>query len=164
MQESANASGAFLREGNVEEKEMREAKVPTFVTLAEVSAYIDELVTQEHGYGTCVYAMSMAAVAAYNYVASKLEVTGFQASCADLDIVRRNRRLEHGFRLVDYQDLLYPQYCDSEHFPGYKELLEELKKELGEAAAKLLEETPCANPDVLKHWAMLAERAKEGGE
>lgn len=92
------------------EIELKEAKVPWLKTKEELIDYIDKLVEQEHNYGTCVYAMSMAAVAAFNYVASKLIVTGFQASCAELDILRRIRNLEGSFMITDASKLLYPQY------------------------------------------------------
>lgn len=91
---------------DLNEPEMRDSTVPTFDTPIQVMDYIESLVTQDHDYGTCVYAMSMAAVAAYNYVARKLGVTGFQASCADLDIVRRNRRIDGPFMLVNGENVV----------------------------------------------------------
>ena len=75
------------------EQEMRDTEVPRANTIGELSDYIESLVQQEHDYGTCVYAMSMAATAAFNYVARRLGVTGFQASCADMDVLRRTRRI-----------------------------------------------------------------------
>src|SRR5574343_1229666 len=99
------------------EQEMRESEVPTFDTIEELSKYVAELVSQDHDYGTCCYAMSMSAVAAFNFVAHKLGVTGFQASCADLDILRRTRYLKGPFAIQNYSNLLYPQYADAEHFP-----------------------------------------------
>ena len=61
------------------EQDMRAAEVPSAGTIGELSDYIESLVQQEHDYGTCVYAMSMAATSAFNYVAHQLGVTGFQA-------------------------------------------------------------------------------------
>ena len=92
------------------EQQMRKADVPTLDTTQELAAYIESLTDREHDYGTCVYAMSMAAVAAFNHVARKLGVTGFQASCADLDVLRRTRQLDCPFMLIKASDMLYPQY------------------------------------------------------
>lgn len=136
---------------------MREAEVPRINTVKELTSYIRKLTKQKHDYGTCVYAMSMSAQAAFNYVAHCLGVTGFQASCADMDFLRRTRRLKHGFRFIDYSNLLYPQYLNSEHFPSIWQLIEENKKRLSEAAKKLLKESPSAHPDVIAHWKMLSE-------
>lgn len=141
------------------EEQMREAEVPWPKSPEELSAYIARLVDQQHDYGTCVYAMSMAAVAAYNYVAHRLGVTGFQASCADMDFIRRTRGLTMGFRLMDYSKLLYPQYLTEEHFPTLPHLMVEHAKELAEAAQKKLDETGgVAHEDVLAHWKALASR------
>ena len=135
------------------EKELRETKVKWPKSKEELIEYIDSLVEREHDYGTCVYAMSMAAVAAFYYVSHKLGVTGYQASCADMDILRRTRSLKNGFRLIDYEKLLYPQYLNNEHFPTKEELMNEVGEQLAEAAKKKLEETNGeVHPNVKHHW------------
>jgi hypothetical protein len=136
------------------EKEMREAKVPWLDTPEQLADYIKSLVDRPHDYGTCVYAVSMAAVAAYQYVGRKLGTTGFQSSCADLDILRRARGWEWG-RVLNYEDLLYPQYANRERFPTVEDLLYEHRAELAKRAAVLLEKSPTAHPDVLAHWRKL---------
>ena len=91
------------------ESEFRNEEVPTPHSEEQLISYIRSLVNKNHDYGTCVYAMSMAAVASFNYIAHKLGVSGFQASCADLNILSRIRNLKCGFRIFNYADLLYPQ-------------------------------------------------------
>lgn len=140
------------------EQEMRAATVPTFDTEEQLTEYIRNLVGQEHDYGTCAYAMSMAATAAFQFVAKRLNVTGFQASCADLDVLRRTRDLEWGC-VQNFKDLLYPQLAHK--FPGWDALLQEHRYELGRRARKLLAENLNAAPEVRAHWAVLAE--KTGG-
>lgn len=137
------------------EAELRDATVPTPQTQEELDAYIRSLVDRPHDYGTCVYAMSMAAVATYNYVAHKLGVTGFQAGAADMDILRRTRHLERG-RILDYNNLLYPQYCDEEHFPSWQVLIQKNKDWLREEAKKRLAENGIASDGVTRHWKTLA--------
>ena len=132
---------------------MRESKVPTFDTIEELSQYVSELVSQNHDYGTCCYAMSMSAVAAFNFVARKLGVTSFQASCADLDILRRTRNMER-FQVSDLSNLLYPQYADK--FKSFDEAIVENSEWLSKRAAELLIQSPEARPNVLSHWRFLA--------
>lgn len=101
---------AHMTEAASGESAMRDAKVPWPLTKEQLVEYIQSLVDRQHDYGTCVYAMSMAAEAAFNYVSHCLGVTGFQASCADLDFVRRTRSLKGPFILLKGEDMLYPQY------------------------------------------------------
>ena len=82
------------------EQELRGYKVPTPRSIDELTNIICDLTERKHDYGTCVYAMSIAATAAFNYMASTLGVTGFQASCADMDVLRRTRGYEHGFQVI----------------------------------------------------------------
>ncbi len=144
---------------------MRESKVPTFDTEIELMNYIKSLETQEHDYGTCVYAMSMAATAAFNYMARKLGVTGFQAGCADLDILRRTRNLESGFKILNYENVFYPQCCNSEYFPSHTDIINSNKiwaaKEAKKKIAAIKNDSGGAHPDVLNHWELLASLATD---
>lgn len=152
---------------HTKEFEMRDATIPFFETKKELYAYIDELVNMEHDYGTCVYAMSSAAVAAFNYVAGRLGCTGFQASMADLDILRRTRSIKGPFRITNYENLLYPQYCTEEHFPSIDTLINKNIKWLAEQAKIKLETVESPHTNVKSHWEWLVnlhaglEAAKE---
>lgn len=139
------------------EAELREFKTPWPKTEAELTSLIDKLVHRQHNYGTCVYAMSIAAEATFHYVACQLGVTGFQASCADMDFLRRTRGYKHGYRILDYGKLLYPQSSTSEDFPSAAELMEENHEMLAEEATKLLKESgDRAHPNVVAWWKRLA--------
>lgn len=140
------------------ESEMRDSEVPWFETMEELETYIEELVNQQHDYGTCVYAISMAATATFRYVAKSLGCTGFQAGCADLDIIRRVRGLKNGFRIFNYDNLLYPQY--ENEYPTWDQLLEENKKNLAELAREKLANYPQAHPNVIAHWKKLVENGE----
>lgn len=152
--EAAEAS-AIAGAGVPTEKELREADVPWLKTSDELAAYIKALVDRPHDYGTCVYAMSMAAVAAFHHVASVLGVTGLQASCADMDILRRTRRLDGPFMFIKAEDALYPQY-DIEG--NVREFIEKQADWLAEEARKKLADTSNvrAHPNVVAHWERLA--------
>lgn len=145
------------------EQEMRAAEVPSVQTLDELNSYIESLVQQKHDYGTAVYAMSMSAVATFNYVAGQLGVTGFQASCADLDILRRIRRTNGPFMVVFGERMLYPQYNIEEYVRG---ALSELLPWAADEARKLLAKADeNVAPSVIRHWQELAAFApKETAE
>jgi hypothetical protein len=141
------------------EFEMQAVEAPTLHFIAELDEYISSLVDRKHDYGTCVYAMSLAATAAFNYVAGKLGVTGFQASCADLNILTRTRRIKGGFIILKAEDMLYPQYDLQQKLA---EFVADQKAWLAEQAkAKLAEphdDFP-PHPRVLEHWQKLATAA-----
>ena len=149
------------------EQEMREMEIPRIESQEEleeffntvVVAYKDQIDTQgdEMGemYGKAVYVMSLFATAAFHYAAHVVGASGFQASCADLDVLRRTRRMDDGFRIINFGDLLYPQYEDK--ILGFWQMIEEQKEHLAPKAKKLLEENPAAHPNVIAHWRRIAE-------
>lgn len=140
----------------MKEEELRDLEAPWPKTEEELLDFVRKLADRKHDYGTCVYAVSLATTAMFNYMASKLGITGFQSGCADLDVLKRIRGMKHGFSVIDYGNLLYPQYLSEEHFPSIPTLIERNKKDLQESARKLLEEQKTsgikAHPDVVKHW------------
>jgi uncharacterized protein YfbU (UPF0304 family) len=138
------------------EKELMDVKVGFPKTIEEVNEIINQLTDREHDYGTAVYAMSIAATAVFNFVASKVGCSGYQSSIADMDIIRRTRSLELGFMLIDFEKLLYPQYDGSDHFPTKQALIEKHRKMLAKKARELLAKETDAHPNVLAHWKMLA--------
>ena len=148
---------APMTEAATTEAEMRAAADPWPYTREQLLQYIDSLTERPHDYGTCVYALSLAALAAFNYVARKLGVTGFQSSCADLDFIRRNRSIKGPFILLKAEDALYPQYNLSERLD---EALAEWQPWLADEAKKKLAAKEQAHPAVVAHWKKLADRGK----
>lgn len=159
----ARAKAEMEEAGVPTEEEMAETKAPTPGSIEELGEYVQGLVDRPHSYGTCVYAMSLAAVAAFNYVARELGVTGFQASCADLDILRQTRGWTWG-KVLDYNKLLYPQYLNHENFPSVSYLLEEHRVELGRRAQEILDEGRELSPGVEAHLRGLVFRGGEAEE
>jgi len=162
MPENMNLPEVTAALSTMGEAAMRDYELPWPRSEDELTTIVRSLVNRQHDYGTCVYAMSMAAVAAFNYVASALGVTGFQASCADLDVLRRTRSLEV-FRVVDASKLLYPQYLTREHFPTQDDIEADCGEWLGNKARALLTESPNAHPDVVARWQELAARYPVAG-
>lgn len=136
------------------EQEMREASAPWPETVEELSTYVSSLVDRGHDYGTCVYAMSLAATAAFHFVAGKLGCTGFQASCADLDVLRRLRSIDGSFLILKAEDMVYPQYDLQARLAKF---MEESRPWVAEQAKKNLAEVKHAHPDVISHWRKLAD-------
>ena len=154
--EDEEARAVVMVETAKTEAEMREAKVPWPLTEKQLTEYIASLATRtDYDYGTCVYAVSMAAVATFNYMAGVLGITGFQSGCADFDIIRRTRHMEGPFILLKGEDALYPQY----DLPNrLTEAMEKWKPWLKEQAEiKLREANPHTHEDVIDHWKKLAE-------
>jgi len=152
-EEERRKDEAHLVEKAQTEKEMRDAVDPWPRTPAQLNEYVESLVSRSNDYGTCVYAMSLAATAALNYVAHKLGVTGFQASCADLDFLRRSRHMKGPFMIINAEDALYPQYNLREKL---EEALRDWKPWLKEEAKKLLAERDGCTA-VREHWERLAK-------
>lgn len=144
---------ATMVESATTEAEMRAAADPWPYTREQLLQYIDSLTERSHDYGTCVYAMSLAALAAFNFVARKLGVTGFQSSCADLDFLRRNRNIAGPFIILKADDALYPQ---SDPLEKFLEARAQWRPWLAEEAKKKLAESEHAHPNVVAHWKKLA--------
>ena len=156
-------------------EEMREAEVPWFETMDELKEFIGSVTTERtHDYNTSALAMSLAAVAAFRFVAGLLGTTGFQAGCADLDFLRRTRGLKGPFRILDYENLLFPQRRGSKDFPSRQDLMKDphVAEWLGKEAEKRLKEKveeieledgtviqlPAAS--IRQHWRFLVENGK----
>lgn len=146
--------------GVPDEKALRESEAPAPKTPKELADYVYSLTNRPHSYGTCVYAMSLAATAAFNHVAHALGVTGFQAGCADMDVIRRTRGFKGPFAIIDANHMLYPQYAMRGDF---EKTLEKWKPWAREEAKKLIAEHKDSefqpHPNVLAHWHRLAEES-----
>lgn len=86
-------------------------------TVESVDAFIDKLVTEyQHDYGTIVHACHSVMLAALNKLNRSEQggITGFQASCLGWVLVPKMFCIEDGtpLRLIDYSNMLYPQYAD----------------------------------------------------
>ena len=143
--------------------EKPEGKPPWPKSEDELLAYIREMLEWPNGakemgegYGRCVYAMSNAALATFNYIAGKLGVTGFQASCAELQFLSDSRNIKYGFLILNAENLLYPQYNLREKTEQW---IRETEPRLAEAAKKLLAEhrNGSVHPDVRARWEQIAQ-------
>lgn len=140
------------------EEELQDYKLPRIDTDKELIDFINEMISIGNSYNTAPYSMALSAYAVFMYVAGKLGVTGFQASWADMQFLKRTRNLEDGFSIIDYSNLLYPQYKDNFEKYSFDNLLRENLPHLKERAKKLLEEKGgYTHENVIKHWKMIVE-------
>ena len=107
----------------------------------------------EHDYGTVCHAMAaigLAAMWAFNKSeGARGGITGFQAGCVMWEVIRHMNYENNkcGLRLLDMDDLLYPQY-EHKFTAISKDIWDAVKKE----ARKRLLERGAAHPDVVAHW------------
>jgi hypothetical protein len=121
-------------------------------TKDDLLALIAKIESYPHDYGTIVYGLMAAMKGAFRVVDRGPQggITGFQAGCIGWECIREFIMLTGGgpLRLVDYGNMLYPQYKDSFEKTLTPEAWEKLKEM---AAERLLEET-AAHPEVKRHW------------
>lgn len=103
-----------------------------------------------YGYGEAPRAMAQASLAVAWYLANEFGITGFQAGCVMWDFIRDwlYPSNECGMRLIDFDNMLYPQYEDN----FQKTINHETFEALQEKAKKLLADREAAHPEVIKHW------------
>lgn len=140
---------------HLEKEWFQEAKKQTRDTLGQ---FIDHLMTDyQHDYGTICHAIAAAALAA-TYAADNSPqggITGFQAGFIMWDFIKQWMYPTNtcGLKIVDYDNMLYPQY--ERHFdktiPSHTwELLQAQAKEL------LKTEAHDAHNEVYKYWQSIA--------
>lgn len=102
------------------------------------------------GYGEAPRAMAQAALATAWYFAREFGITGFQAGFVMWDFVKdwTYSGNECGLRIVDYDNMLYPQYDHKFDKVISKDVFENLQK----VAKRRLEESNSAHPAVRTHW------------
>lgn len=128
--------------------------IKSFDDLVQFLQYVKD--NCNYGYGEAPRAIAQAALAVAWYLASEFGITGFQAGCTMWDFIQdwlySNNKC--GMRIVDYDEMLYPQY----EYKFGKTISEETFSAIQkEAAIKLENESNYASPAVLQHWKSIAE-------
>lgn len=106
-----------------------------------------------HDYGTVCHAMAAVGLAAMfafnNSDGARGGITGFQSGCVMWQVIRHMNYENNkcGLRLLDMDDLLYPQY-EHKFCSISSNTWEAVQKE----AQKRLLERGTAHPDVVAHW------------
>lgn len=126
-------------------------------TREQLNELLDEVINDKDlDYGTIVYAISGCMLATAKYI-DRSEVggiTGFQASFIAWEMVAKfMHESKVAMRLIDYEDMLYPQYENRFAKTISKRTWDILQAE----ASKRLLETPNAHPEVIKHWKSIVD-------
>lgn len=110
-----------------------------------------------HDYGTACHAVAACALAAAWAACGENDtgLSGFQAGFVMWDFIKNWTKTgnECGLRLVDYDDMLYPQYAHKFEKTISKDVWERLQKE----AKKKLDTEGFACGEVLRHWARIVD-------
>ena len=140
-------------EQHLEKDWFKEAKEQTIETLPK---FINHIMNDyEHDYGTICHAIAACTLAAA-YSANRHEqggITGFQAGFVMWDFIKEwmysNNRT--ALRIVNYDDMLYPQYKDKFDKIISKKAFECLQKAAQEGLDEVKQGRE-AHPNVIKHW------------
>ena len=125
-------------------------------SISALNSFAKELLKEtSHDYGTICHAIGALALGAAWLGSNMHGITGFQAGFVMWDFIRQweYRSNECGLKIVDYDNMLYPQYEQN-----FDKTIS--KKQFGliqEKAKKLLSEWNDAHPAVIRHWQSIAE-------
>lgn len=151
-----NHKKAITEKMHLEKEWFEQARRQTLETLLE---FINHVMNDYcHDYGTICHAVSACALAAV-YAANHHPsggITGFQAGFVMWDVIRQMNYPSNkcGMKLMDYDNMLYPQYAHKFE----KTIAPNTWKSLQEAAREKIEqEGEYAHPEVLKHWKSIAD-------
>lgn len=128
-------------------------------TPESIDTFIEELHTNyDHDYGTVVYAMAAVALQAARKFNNGDQggITGFQAGCVMWEFVKRFMHLKGPLKLVQYENMLYPQYFNKFDQTISEDTWKWLKVE---AMQKLIDSGnhEHTHPDVVAHWKSIVD-------
>lgn len=133
----------------------KEAKKQTIDTLPQFMKHV--LGDYDHDYGTIVKAIGACAIAAAwsGNAHPNGGITGFQAGAVMWEFIRNWNHDDNkcGMRLMDYDDMLYPQY----EYRFDKVISPRLMENLADEAKRRLSESPEMCADVKAHMERIAK-------
>jgi hypothetical protein len=131
----------------------RRLEIGTFEELTAFLKHVEE--NGNCGYAAAPRAMAQASLAVAYYLCDKFGITGFQAGCVMWDFVREwmYKSNKTGLKIIDFDDMLYPQYQYKyeKTIPDY--VWEAMQKE----AASRMAEREGVHPDVYAHWKSIVD-------
>lgn len=141
----------ITEEQHPEKEWFEDAKKQTIGTL---ETFIDHVINgYEHDYGTICHAVAACAIAAAWAANDQPSggITGFQASFVMWDFIKQwsYPNAKTGMRLLNFDDMLYPQYSDKFSKTISRNVWESLQKE---AQKRLSEDKEHAADSVVSHW------------
>lgn len=133
-----------------EYKEMVYDKASKVKNKKELNNLLDEIIEYGHDYGSIVYGCMAAMKAAFNVVERSPNggITGFQAGCIGWECVHEFMMTKPPCKLIDYNNMLYPQYQDKFEKTISQTTWDALQKKAGEN----LNEKRSASDNIVAHW------------
>lgn len=127
-------------------------EIDTFDDLIDFLRYVKE--NCNSGYGEAPRAIAQASLAVAWKFAGWFDITGFQASCAMWDFIQdwQYRSNKCGLKMVDYDEMLYPQY----DYKFEKTIKRHTWEALQKRARELLAEDRGVD-EVREHWQSIAD-------
>lgn len=147
----------ITEEMHLEKEWFADAHKQTLETLPEFMRHV--MNDYEHDYGTVCHAVAACAIAAAwaanNADGARGGITGFQAGFVMWDFIRQwsYPSVKTTMRILNYDDMLYPQY----EYKYQKTIDSDTWKLLQKAAKKNLEEKDYAHKDVVDHWKSIVD-------
>lgn len=140
------------------EKEYREhlgPKVDAVKTKEDLIKLLDEITTYNHDYGTIVIGMAAGMDATMRFIDRSPNggITGFQASCIAWEMIPKLMMIRPPARIVDYNNMLYPQYEDKFN----KTITPSIFKHLQDEAKRQLGEETHAREELRNHWQSIVD-------
>jgi hypothetical protein len=146
---------AITEDSGIHKEWFEEARKQTLETLPEFGKKLFD--TYEHDYGTIVHAITAFAVgaawAANNHPGAG--ITGFQASFVMWGFIKQWSKTsnELGLRMIDWDDLMYPQHKDRFVLSIDTKQAAKLQEK---AKAEIAGQNGNVHPNVMAHWQKLA--------
>lgn len=123
----------------------------------DLTAFLKDVETNYNcGYGEAPRAMAQASVAVAEYLAGKFGITSFQAGFVMWDFIRDWCKESNscGMKLVDYDNMLYPQYAYKFEKTISSNTWSDIQKE---ADNRLKNDSEHAHPAVIAHWQSIVD-------
>jgi len=128
-------------------------------SLEAFEKFYKKLCAHEHDYGTIVHAVSALGIAGCWLMEHSPQggITGFQAGCVMWDLVRgwMPEYKDGHLKILDYDDLLWPQNLDRFQHIIPKEVAEELHKKAKKEVKEHKRGKDCSEA-VYDHWVKIA--------
>lgn len=124
-------------------------------TLESLPDFLRELTERyEHDYGTICHAIAASAIAAAWAVEKTPQggITGFQAGAIMWEFIQNWMHMEGPMRLVDYKDLLFPQYADK-----FGAISHDIWNDVQAKAREKLQSADGAHERVIAHWQSIVD-------
>lgn len=134
----------------LEYKEMIYKKASEVENKDDLNKLLDEITSHGHDYGSIVYGCMAAMKAAFKVVnnGSQGGITGFQAGCLGWECVHEFMMIKAPCKILDYGNMLYPQYKDKFE----KTITQETWNGLQKKAEEKLKEIEHVSSKVVTHW------------